>query len=65
MLVQFEQHAKSKALEQGSQVVLYFACGRSQIGEAKPCVYLFKDAVIVMTRKIHVLPVKRSEIQIE
>ena len=59
------QHAKSKALEQGSQVVLYFACGRSQICEAKPCVYLFKDAVIVMTRKIHVLPVKRSEIQIE
>ena len=59
------QHATSKALRVGNQVVVYFASGRSQIGEAKACVYLFKDAVIIMHRRAPTIPSKRIEIEIQ
>eukprot|EP00973_Karenia_brevis_P083005 11508605-Karenia_brevis.AAC.1 len=59
------QHATSKALCVGNQVVLYFCTGRGPIGEAKGCVYLFKDAIIVMTRKTSTIVPKRVEIDIQ
>jgi hypothetical protein len=58
------QHAMSKALSAGNEVVLYFCTARSQIGDAKASLYLFKDAVVVMVKKAATVPEKRLSIEI-
>ena len=56
------QHALSKALIRGNQAVLYFVSGRPQMGQSKACVYLNKDAVLVLVQARVVVPTKLCEI---
>ena len=55
-------HALSKALVRGNEVVLYYVSGRPQIGDAKACAYLYKDANIIMTASNCTVPPKKVEI---
>ena len=44
-------NAKHKMLFNGSEVVMYFGCGRGMIGSEEAAVYAFKDVVIVLVAR--------------
>ena len=56
------RNATSKALQNGNEVVLYFAHGRPVLGGSQAMVYILKDGAIVQCGKKVNQTVKRMQI---
>ena len=49
----------------GNEVVIFFASGRPQFGDAEALIYAMKEAVIVVVRKVSAIPPQRSMIELK
>ena len=57
--------ARSLALVNGNEVVLYFCSGRGSLGTPPGMVYLMKDSLVVLVGHRAASAIKRSEISVE
>ena len=57
--------ARSRALANGNEIVVYYGAGRKSLGSAPGMVYLLKDSLVVQVGQRTVVPVKRTEIPID
>ena len=57
--------ARSRALENGNEVVLYYGTGRSGIGSSPGMVYFMKDSLIVQVGHRAVVAIKTAEISVD
>ena len=56
--------ARSLALRDGNEVVLYFCKGRGSIGTSSGMVYLMKDSLVVQLGARAEIPAKRTWIEV-
>ena len=56
--------ARSLALANGSEVVLYFCTGRASLGTSPGMVYLMKDSLVVKVGSRSEVPPKRLQIEV-
>ena len=57
--------ARSRALSNGNDVVLYFGTGRKGLGSSPGMVYLMRDSLVVQVGHRAESAIKRAEISIE
>ena len=57
--------ARSRALENGNEVVLYYGTGRSGLGSSPGMVYFMKDSLVVPVGRPAAAPMKRVEISVD
>ena len=56
--------ARSLALVNGNEVVLYFCSGRASLGTSPGMVYLMKDSIVVKLESRTEVPPKRLQIEV-
>ena len=56
--------ARSLALDNGNEVVLYFCTGRASLGTSPGMVYLMKDSLVVQLGSRAEVPPKRLQIEV-
>ena len=59
------RNARSQALKEGNEVVLYYALGRGGLGESPGRVYIMTDGLVLATQAVRSGPPrKRAEIML-
>ena len=59
------KHAENAAIQNASEVVIYFGTGRGPIGGLPGMIYLMKDSLIVPLGQKFLPPGKKSQIEIK